>query len=242
MKWDRFHGNISHEICSLTARKRCYLNSLRDVSQFSDGWKRTCSIFNDEEAMPTSIGGEMRKIFTRSFQFACCLVLVWTIGPTPSARANEVLFGCTGLSCGGASVTSASGSGIVITEGLGGPTFGDSFTFSYNTGSSTATITDTTHPLQSVAGTILSATVGGTAASPILNLDILWTLPSSLASFLGTPTGLDSTSVHFTASSGSLVSVGINIDPTPEPATLALLGSGLALMAGLLRRKSQETV
>jgi hypothetical protein len=180
----------------------------------------------------------MRKVFVRSLQFACCLALVWIIAPTPSARATEVIFGCNGSSCGGSTVTTVSGSGIVITEDAGGPTFGDSFTFSFNTGTNTATISDITHPGQSLTGAILSSGISG-GSSPILTLDVLWTLPSLIQSFLGTPMGLDSVSVHFN-SSGALVSTGINIDPTPEPATLALLGSGLALMGGFLRRKRQE--
>jgi len=180
----------------------------------------------------------MRRVFVRSLQFACCLMLVWIIGPTPSARANEVIFGCNSPSCGGSIVTTVAGSGITLVEAVGGPTSSDGFTFSFDTGTKIATISDITNPGQSITGAILSSSSSG-GSSPVLTLDVLWTLPSSIEGFLGSPQGLDSVSVHLN-SSGALVSTGINIDPTPEPATLALLGSGLALMGGFLRRKRQE--
>jgi hypothetical protein len=199
----------------------------------------------------------MRKIFVRSLLFAFCLVLVWTIGPTPSAQANELVFGCSStsgipISCGGGTVTvsgsnysSTSGGGNVLTTlaQTSGPgsTATDMFNFSFNTVGNTAKITDLTTTL-TLLGTIVGDSVFSGGSTTSLTLAILWTsMPAAMSGFLGTPTGNDLTNVTFDISGGTVVGASINIDPTPEPATLAMLGSGLALMGVfLLRRKSQE--
>jgi len=89
-----------------------------------------------------------------------------------------------------------------------------------------------------LVGTIQSFGLFTSGLTESLSLNVLWTgLPAAMQAFLGTPTGTDLSTVNFDISGGSVVGASINIDPTPEPATLALLGSGLALLGGFIRRK-----
>jgi len=186
----------------------------------------------------------MRKFFVRSLQFACCLALVWVIGPTPSARANELILGCSGgfgIPCTGGTITNSgsnySSTNIPLIESTG-PNLSDTFTFVFNTSTNSAKISNGSETL---LGTIQSFGVSGAGDTKVLTLNILWTsLPSGIQAFLGTPQGNDVTSVNFSLSSTLVKGASVNIDPTPEPVSLALLGSGFALIGAFIRRKAQE--
>jgi hypothetical protein len=62
---------------------------------------------------------------------------------------------------------------------------------------------------------------------------------------LGTSTGTDSGFVIYLNKTGAAQSVDVlitpNVSPTPEPASMLLVGSGLLAIGGLLRRRRVTT-
>jgi len=96
---------------------------------------------------------------------------------------------------------------------------------------------------QNLLGDITSWSVGNGSNSTDLSFVAVWpTLPPLVQKFLGSKTGLDSgfvitSSLVTSRKAGSAASGDVLIEPTPEPASLALFGSGLLAIGGVLRRK-----
>jgi len=96
---------------------------------------------------------------------------------------------------------------------------------------------------QNLVGDITSWSVGNGQNSTDLSFVAVWpTLPPLVQAFLGSKTGLDSgfvitSSVVTSRKAGKATSGDVLIEPTPEPASLALFGSGLLAIGGALRRK-----
>jgi hypothetical protein len=96
---------------------------------------------------------------------------------------------------------------------------------------------------QNLLGDITSFSVLNGKTTSDLAFTAVWpTLPPLVQKFLGSKTGLDSgfviTSSLITKKSGGKAASGdVLITSTPEPASLALFGSGLLAIGGALRRK-----
>jgi hypothetical protein len=96
---------------------------------------------------------------------------------------------------------------------------------------------------QNLVGDITSFTVLNGKSTSDLSFTAVWpTLPPLVQTFLGTKSGIDSGSVITLSlitpkKGGKAASGDVVITPTPEPASLALFGSGLLALGGALRRK-----
>jgi len=94
------------------------------------------------------------------------------------------------------------------------------------------------------AGTTLNGTITAILSGSQMSngLDILTlslsfaNLPADFAAILGAPSGLAANTNIF-IQGGTGLDTTINIQSTPEPATLWLFGSGLLGLGGLVRRK-----
>ena len=96
---------------------------------------------------------------------------------------------------------------------------------------------------QNLLGDITSFSVLNGKTTTDISFTAVWpTLPSKVQLFLGSKTGIDSgfviTSSLVTSKKGGKAASGdVLVTSTPEPASLALFGSGLLAIGGVLRRK-----
>lgn len=161
-----------------------------------------------------------------------------------SARADNVDFFCSlGASslCTGTVVQSGanySTTGIQVFNDSGPYSASDPFTLVFNTATGAISITDADETSQTLIGdiTTFAALTGNSTKSVSFVAD--WpTLPSAVQTKLGSPTGEDIGFVIYLSSNNKPTSIDVTITPTPEPASLLLLGSGLVGIGGFLRRK-----
>jgi hypothetical protein len=197
----------------------------------------------------------MRKPFGGPLAVAFCLIVFGLF--VPRANATEVKFACTGSACQtGADVGTVSydgtnfssdGTGIAVFNTQGPYSIATQFTLTFNTSTGNVTVTDGT-VANTLTGTIQSFTVSS-GTQTTLTLHVNWSsLPGVVQSFLGTPTGLNSTAITLnvdivTGTPTSNVNVSqviLGILPTPEPISLTLFGSGLIMIGGVLRRRSRK--
>jgi hypothetical protein len=171
-----------------------------------------------------------------------------------SVHANSVDFGCTGiLNCNGSITDVFSGGVFVSATDLGGITLvngsgpagdqGQNFGFIFDTtlsGTNIALFDDTTS-LFDLEGTILTATGVqniGNSGFDTISLTVLWNnIAPDFAAFLGAPNGVGPVFNFVLTLNGAADSVDVAINPTPEPSSLLLLGSGLLGVGGFLRRR-----
>jgi hypothetical protein len=96
---------------------------------------------------------------------------------------------------------------------------------------------------QNLLGDIVSWSASNGVKTTDLSFTAVWpTLPSAVQTFLGSKTGIDSgfvitSSLVSGCGGGKAASGDILITSTPEPASLALFGSGLLAIGSVLRRK-----
>lgn len=171
--------------------------------------------------------------------------------------ADTLDFGCTGVAnCNGSITDVFSGgvllsatdlNGITVVNG-GGPADdqGLNFTFAFDTTLPSSPfniiLIEQGGDGSALLGSILSfngtQNVGGSGFD-IINLNVLWTnMSPDFATFLGAPSGLGPVFASIVIDkNGAANSVDIGINPTPEPGSLLLLGSGLLGVGGFLRRR-----
>jgi hypothetical protein len=160
-------------------------------------------------------------------------------------------FLCGPLVCNGTVTAVFSSGNLVSASDLGGITVindsgpaddgGKLFTLLFDTsisGTNIAVTEQTGGDGSTLAGTITGFSGAQFGSSETVDLQVLWTgMPADFAAFLGSPTGTGFVDNIILTLDGSAQSIDVNIQPTPEPGSLLLLGSGILSFGGLLRRK-----
>lgn len=162
-----------------------------------------------------------------------------------TARADGIDFTCnTGASCGGTVTQNGSNfssiGGINLFSSTGPYSSSVPFILKFDTSNSSISLSGTgIYTGENFVGTILNFGSFGVSTTDVA-LSAFWGgLPASIQALFGTTQGMDSGSVIFLTGTGGAQSVDVFITPTPEPAALALFGTGLLWCGGLLRRRKK---
>jgi len=179
--------------------------------------------------------------------FAAWIVVLLSLfltAPGVVAQTNVDFFCSLGGSsaCTGSvtqSGTNFSSTGIHVFNDSGPFSATVPFTLAFNTATNSISIDGTgIYTGMNLIGNIVSFGISGTGTTRDFSLAVSWpTLPASVQAQLGSPTGQDTGFVIYLTSSGLAQSVDVIITPTPEPASMFLVGTGLLAIGGLLRRK-----
>jgi PEP-CTERM motif len=197
----------------------------------------------------------MNRLIWRNFYWVALALALPLF--SQSANATPINFTCGGpglitTACtgtvattfSGATLTAASGSGITVINDLGPiDDLASLFTLAFSTSSGNVSVTEKAGGDGStLLGTIIGAVgiSGGGQTLVALTVDFT-SLPADFAAFLGTPTGAGAVTTIDVTASGVVTNAGVNIiGATPEPASLALMGTGIIFCARLLRRKKKN--
>jgi len=220
----------------------CFLASVATCGSLSQCGMSDERPPHEQKHYGSEITMELKKL---ALTCAAAMLLVGT-----AAWADDIDFNCSlgaGELCTGTITKSGSNystNGISVYDDSGPYSNTVPFTLTFNTLTDKVSIDGTgKYAGQNLLGDITSWSVSNGSSSTDLSFVAVWpTLPPLVQAFLGSKTGLDSglvitSSLVTPCKGGKAASGDVLITPTPEPASLALFGSGLLAIGGALRRK-----
>jgi len=184
--------------------------------------------------------------FTFKWTAIVVVVLASLLLTAPGVLAQtNVDFLCglgSGSVCTGTVVQSGSNfstTGISVFNDSGPYSFAVPFTFAFDTATGLISISGTgIYTGENLIGSILSSFSSSGGSTTGVFLVANWpTLPASVQTQLGSMTGMDSAFAIYLTTSGVAQSVDVLITPTPEPASMLLVGTGLLAIGGFLRKR-----